>query len=65
MPSKPKNNYDIKEIEALVNRGYSLRAIARKKGWGQVSLTEWLRRNYRRVVKYVPIKRPQGKQESD
>lgn len=54
MPSKPKFNYDIDKIEALENEGLSIRAIGRKLGWPGPNTQQWIKRNFKRIVKYVP-----------
>lgn len=53
MPTKPKYDYAIDKIEALGNEGLSIRKIARKFGWCEVSTQAWINRNYRRVIRYV------------
>ena len=54
MPTKPKYKYDIKKIEELANEGYSIRAIARYMGWPEDNTQQWLNRNYKKTIKYVP-----------
>lgn len=54
MPTKPKYKYDIDKIEALENEGLSIRAIARKLGWPEFNTQDWIKRNFKRIVKYVP-----------
>lgn len=63
MPSKPKNDYDILEIETLENEGLSERAIEQYKGWSPSSWHKWIKRQlkkgiYSKTVDY--IKQPNG-----
>lgn len=60
MPTKPKYDYDIHKIEALENQdeGLSIRAIARKLGWPGPNTQQWIKRNFKRIVKYVPKNKP-------
>lgn len=52
MPSKPKYSYDIKTIEALENEGLSIRSIARKMGWSEVNTHAWIKRNFKKIIRY-------------
>lgn len=52
MPPKPKYNYDIRKIEEMENSGFSIRAIARYMGWPETNTHHWLKRNYKRVIRY-------------
>ncbi len=55
MPTKPKYNYDIDKIESLENQGLSVRAISRKFGWPPPNTQQWIKRNFKKTVKYVGI----------
>ncbi len=50
---KKKYNYDIDKIEALENEGLSIRKIARYMKWCENGTQAWIKRNYKRVVKYT------------
>lgn len=50
MPTKPKYNYDIKQIEALQNEGLSVREIARRQQWPEDNTQQWINRNYTKHV---------------
>jgi phage antirepressor YoqD-like protein len=41
-----KYKYDPKEIEMLLNKGFSIRGVAKELNYGHVSLSQWLNRNY-------------------
>ncbi len=61
MPTKPKYDYDIEKIEALENEGLSIREIARRQEWPETNTQQWIHRNYKRIVKYVPMANNQRK----
>ena len=57
MPSSQIYNYDIKKIEKLRNEGESIRGVARKCGWSEIGLIQWLKRNYVEIAEYKYIKK--------
>ena len=58
MPNKPKYNYCILTIEKFENEGLTINEIARKMEWSMSGTHAWINRNFKRLVFYVPIKRP-------
>ncbi len=63
MTRNQKYNYDIKKIQALENKGVSIRAIARKHGWDEDNTQQWIHRHFKRVIKVTYI--PKAKRTKD
>ena len=51
---KPKYSYDIRKIEEMENQRISIREIARRMNWSEQGTHTWIKRNFKRVVKYIP-----------
>ena len=54
-PTEPKYDYDIQKVEDLQNEDedLSLRGVAAIMGYGKSAFSRWLKRNYKKTVKYV------------
>jgi hypothetical protein len=48
-----KYNYDIKKIERLQNKGFSISKIAEMNGWGSVATHAWINRNYKKKITFI------------
>jgi hypothetical protein len=52
-----KYKYEIKEILKSLNSGNSLRATARKLGYGEIPMIEWVKRHYDLVSTWTAKKK--------
>ena len=54
VPKEPTYKYNIEDIERMMNEGKTTRDIAKVYGCAQASLIGYLKRNFNKVVTFVP-----------